>query len=131
MLYPQFEPFKLISLWVKSCAIPRPGGFLKELSDSQGCGLCGLSRANGVNLEGCIRRTMTNPKAAKLTFVFLSVADGALPFQFGGNPHRWAVSEKTAICRVVGELCLKPSEIMVDQWHSGAFQNTPVASEGD
>jgi len=74
---------------------------------------------------------MTNPKAAKLTFVFLSVADGALPFQFGGNPHRWAVSEKTAICRVVGELCLKPSEIMVDQWHSGAFQNTPVASEGD
>jgi hypothetical protein len=77
---------------------------------------------------------MTNPKALKLILIFYQLLlnfDGALPFQFGGNPHRWAVSEKTAICRVVGELCLKPSEIMVDQWHSGAFQNTPVASEGD
>ena len=91
MLYPQFEPFtqfepfKLIGLGV------RPGGFLKELSDSQGCGLCGLSRANDVNLEGCIQRTMPNPKALKLILIFYQLLlnfDGALPFQFGGNPHR-------------------------------------------
>jgi hypothetical protein len=85
MVYPQFEPFKLIGLGV------RPGGFLKELSDSQGCGLCGLSRANDVNLEGCIQRTMTNPKALKLILIFYQLLlnfDGALPFQFGGNPHR-------------------------------------------